>query len=775
MTTPPTRQTFAIEGMHCASCVARLENVLQQLPHVQAVSVNLATEQATVTGDVSADSIIQAVQSIGYQAHAPEKASSTTSIPTATVKSASVQPSSTNDLNVTAAMPHAAKAGSPDHSQSAKTNRFRLLFASACTIPLFLIHMLGWHFPGSDWLQFALATPVLFWAGQPIFRSAWRQLLHKETTMDTLIALGAGLSWLYSISLLVFPKALTMPHRGHDLYFETGAMIITLILIGRYLEAQARKQTGSAIHALMQLQPQSAWVQRQGEFQEVSVTEIGVGETILVRPGGRIPLDGIVLTGEGHANEAMMTGESLPVAKQEGASVLAGSLLEAGSLEIRVTHVSQETTLAHMITLVEQAQKEKPPIQRLADQVAGFFVPVVLFLALLTLTLSLLNHQPLPAAIAATVSVLVIACPCALGLATPTAIQVGLGRGAELGILIQDTMGLELAHHLDVLVFDKTGTLTEGHPAVVAFHNVSTLPDHILLQEAAALELYSEHPLASAFKASATLENPHPQPTLVVEHFKNHSGAGVSGNVDSHHILLGKPAWIADQGIEVPPVLSHKIGKASQKGQTPVVMAINGKASALFLIADPLKPIAAEAIQNIRRLGIRPLMLTGDTRETAQTIGQEAGLLPAEIIGALTPAEKVSHIQALQDTHRRVGMVGDGINDAPALAQADVSIAMGTGTDIAMQAAQMTLIHGDIGKTVEAIRLSRAIYSTIRQNLFWAFIYNIIALPLAALGYLTPTIAALAMSFSSISVVLNALRLKRFQPKTAATGIPSAL
>lgn len=738
---PHERQMFQIDGIHCGSCVARIEQGLKQaFPQLTDVRVNLATGQALLEGQVNADAVVQAIDKLGYQASVSAPASHR---PASHWKESRRQ----DDL------PAEGK-----QAQALKQARLRLIVAIGLTIPLFAIHMAGLHFSGSGWVQFVLASVVLFYAGQDIFRMAWQMLKRLDNNMDTLIALGSGIAWLYSTVLLVFGE----PHAA--LYFETAGMIVTLILLGRYLEARARRRAGEAIEALMRLQPDTAWLLKNGAPVEVPVQEIDTGDLVLVRPGSTIPLDGIVTEGESSVNESMMTGESLPVSKKAGNAVIGGTLNQSGGLTVQVSHVGADTMLSHMIELVEKAQTDKPAIQRLADKIAGMFVPVVLGLAVVTLAGWWFTGHTLTEGLTAAIAVLVIACPCALGLATPTAVQAGLGRAAGEGILIRDTNGLEQAHKLDMLVMDKTGTLTLGKPTVQALHTLADFSEEDCLRWAAALESRSEHPLGAAIVQAATDRQLDWRQSEVLN-FRSQTGAGVMGTVEGHRVQIGKPSFLADQGISTATVF-HRLDKASQKGQTPVLMAVNEKAAAVFLLADPLKSDASDAIHRLRCMGVKPYMLSGDRKETALAIGKQAGLAESEIRANVNPQEKLEFLKDLQrdGEHRRdrriVGMLGDGINDAPALAQADVSIAMGTGTDIAMQAAQITLVHGDIAKAVDAIRLSRAIFKVIRQNLFWAFFYNLIAIPAAALGVLNPIIAAAAMSLSSVTVVLNSLRLK---------------
>jgi Cu+-exporting ATPase len=736
------KQIFLVNGMHCGSCVARIEEGLKRaFPQLTDVRVNLATGQAVVEGVVAPQDVLAALQSLGYEAQLSQSQ-----------KGAS-------ELDAQSKGPGQGQAS----ERAALQAKRRLILAVVLTVPLFAMHMAGLHFSGSGWLQMGFATPVLFYCGFSIFKSTFQLLRRWESNMDTLIALGSGVAWLASVFSLGLWQAGTVAHP--TLYFETGAMIITLILLGRYLEAKARGRAGQAIEALMRLQPDATLVQREGQWVEAPVEAIVVGDLLMVRPGGRIPLDGLVKEGIALVDQSMMTGESEPVQKNPGDAVIGGTLNESGNLIVQVTQVGELTMLARIIDLVQEAQTGKPPIQRFADKVAGVFVPVVLVLAVMTLLGWWLTGHALSEGLNAAIAVLVIACPCALGLATPTAIQVGLGRAASKGILIRKPEGLELAHQLDVLVMDKTGTLTLGAPQVLSFEAKGNFAVADCLRWAAALESRSEHPLARAVSAYAALQGQTGQDALSVQHFVSQAGFGVSAQVEGRRIMIGKPDYLALHGVVVASV-SERLDLAALRGQTPVLMAVENQLAGCFLMSDPLKPDVSEAIQRLRTMQIKPLMLSGDRAETAQSIGRQAGLRPAEIKADVSPLEKLEFlkaIQQIQDGRGRaiVGMVGDGINDAPALAQADVSIAIGTGTDIAMQTAQITLVHGDIIKVVEAIALSRAIFTTIRQNLFWAFFYNVIALPLAALGLLNPMIAAAAMALSSVTVVLNSLRLRR--------------
>lgn len=724
--TLPNEQMFQIQGMHCGSCVNRVEQAMRQaFPDLIEVRVNLANGSMLVNGPVAVNAVVSLIQSLGYQA--------------------SLMQTDRPDIPL---------ADITDQERSA---RIRLIVAIVLTVPLFAIHMLGLHFVGVGWLQLVLATPVLFYGGAGILGSALRQLPRLQSDMNTLVALGSGVAWAYSVYAL-------LSARQTGLYFETGAMIVTLILLGRYLEARAKARAGQAIRALISLQPDMALKQSGGNWVEAPVSTLLPGHVVLVRPGEQVPVDGRVQTGHSMVDESMLTGESLPVSKQEGDGVIGGTVNQHGSLTVLVTHAGQDGLLARMVALVHKAQTGKPPIQKLADKVAVFFVPVVLLLALLTLLGWLALGASLEQAMGSAIAVLVIACPCALGLATPTAIQVGLGRAAQEGILIRDTDGLELAYRLTVLIMDKTGTLTEGRPEVVALTLSPGFETTEVLRLATLLERHSEHPLGKAIVRYAEAQGITGK-MGEVEDFVSQPGAGVGARVNGRSVLMGNAVYLRGHQIADPALPTD--GPGGLTDETAIFMAVDGQLAAIFRVKDPLRADAFKAVAALRQLGIQPRMLSGDRWETALAVGKQAGFEPDEIQGEATPADKLASIQSCQRSNSAVsvvvGMVGDGVNDAPALAQADVSIAMGGGTDVAMQTAQITLLHGDIFKVVETIALSRAILRVIRQNLFWAFFYNVIAIPAAMLGWLNPVIAAGAMAFSSVSVVVNSLRLRHYR------------
>ena len=701
-----------IEGMTCASCVARVEKALKAVPGVATAEVNLATETATVSLAEGAPphSLLAAVERAGYAARL-------------------------------APAPQTAK----DRSW------WPVALAAGLTLPLIASMLAGWSLPG--WLQLALATPVQFWLGARFYRAGWKALLARSGNMDLLVALGTSAAYGLSVYML-------WKHWEHEphLYFEASAAIITLVLLGKWLEARAKRQTTAAIRALQALRPETARVRRGSTEIDVPVGELGLDDLVVVRPGERMPADGIVLEGRSHADESMLTGDSLPVAKEPGNAVTGGAVNGEGVLAVRVTAVGAQTTLARIIDLVESAQAKKAPIQRLVDRVSAVFVPVVLVIAFATLLGWGMASGNWEQAILNAVAVLVIACPCALGLATPTAIMAGTGVAARHGILIKDAEALEIAHGVDAVAFDKTGTLTAGKPSLAALEPYRMERD-ALLELAAALQAGSEHPLARALVAAAggAIAGQAREVRAV-------PGRGIEGFVAARHVAIGSSRWMRELGVDTD-VLGDNAVKLAQQGYSVSWIAdLTDRPALLGVMAfgDAPRPEAAEAVAQLKARGIRTVMLTGDNRAAAEAVGRRLGI--DDVRAEVLPADKADALSDLGKRYR-TAMVGDGGNDAPALAAADLGIAMGSGTDVAMHAAGVTLMRPDPRLVGAAIDISRRTYAKIRQNLFWAFVYNVVGIPLAALGVLTPVIAGAAMALSSVSVVANALLLKRWKPE----------
>ena len=727
--------TLDIEGMSCASCVGRVEKALLKVAGVQTVAVNLASEKATLgtAGVVPLDKLVAAVKAAGYEASLPKPA-------------------------------QAASAG-----KSVLPSWWPVAVAALFTLPLVLPMLLmpfgsGWALPG--WWQLALATPVQFWLGARFYRAGWRALKAGSGNMDLLVALGTSAAYGLSLYLLLAAGHGAMAH----LYFEASAAVITLVLLGKWLETRAKRKTADAIRALNALRPERATVRRiedgSSVDRDIAIAALQLGDVVVVRAGERIAVDGVVLEGHSQVDESLLTGESLPVEKQQHDRVTAGAVNGAGLLLVSTTAIGAETTLARIIRMVEHAQAAKAPIQRLVDQVSAVFVPVVLLIAVLTLLGWGLASGDWQQALLNAVAVLVIACPCALGLATPTAIMAGTGVAARFGILIKDAEALEIAHRISVVAFDKTGTLTVGHPALLAL--LPSVPDASddLLALAAAVQRGSEHPLARAVIAAAELKGL--PAALTASQVQAVAGRGIQASVGARQCYLGSSRWMQELGVDLGP-LASQAAQLETEGRTVswLAAATGGPPALAGLLAfgDETKATARAAIQQLQRLSLRVAMVSGDNHGSANSVGRQLGI--DEIHAEILPAEKARVITDLKTGGAVVAMVGDGINDAPALAAADVGIAMSTGTDVAMQAAGITLMRGDPGLVADAIDISRRTYSKIRQNLFWAFIYNLVGIPLAALGYLNPVLAGAAMAFSSVSVVSNALLLRRWRPTSA--------
>ncbi|MEG4035931.1 heavy metal translocating P-type ATPase [Microcoleus sp. S36b_A4] len=747
--------TLKLRGMSCASCASSIEQAIQSVPGVLECHVNFGMERATIQYDskqTNLETIQSAVDDAGYQA-----------------------------------LPLQEMAATEDDSEQAarksesQTLQRKLWTAGIISTLLFvgaIPAMTGLHLPfippwlHNFWLQLVLTSPVQFWCGKSFYVGAWKSFKRRVATMDTLIALGTSAAYFYSVFVTFFPGFLTAQGLTPSVYYEVAASVIALILLGKTLENRAKGETSEAIRKLMGLQAKTARIVRNGEELEVPIAQVEIGDIVQVRPGEQIPVDGDVIEGASTVDEAMVTGESLPVKKQLGDEVIGATINKTGSFKFRATRVGKDTFLAQIVKMVQDAQGSKAPIQKLADQVTGWFVPVVISLALATFIIWFNTTGNFTLATVTMVGVLIIACPCALGLATPTAVMVGTGKGAENGILIKGAESLELAHQIQIIVLDKTGTLTEGKPTVTDFVTIKGTENSNelkLLQLAASVERNSEHPLGEAVVRYAQSQEVN---LTDVKDFEAIAGSGVRGVVAGKSIALGTLRWMQELGCDTE-YLELRARALEAASKTVVWMAIEGKIEAILGIADALKPSSAQAVKALQKLGLEVAMLTGDNRATAESIAQSVGI--TRVFAEVRPDQKAAQIQALQRRGKIVAMVGDGINDAPALALADVGIAIGTGTDVAIAASDITLISGDLQGIVTAIKLSRATMRNIRENLFFAFIYNIAGIPIAAgilypiFGWLlNPIIAGAAMAFSSVSVLTNALRLRNFKPKSLA-------
>ncbi|WP_405636377.1 heavy metal translocating P-type ATPase [Streptomyces sp. NBC_01178] len=744
---------LAIGGMTCASCAARIEKKLNRMDGVEA-TVNYATEKAKVTyqgSEVSVDDLIATVEATGYTARRPA--------PPATAPR-------------TGGGTDAADAPAQDAEDDGLTSlRQRLTTAVVLAVPVIAMAMVpALQFDYWQWLSLTLTAPVVTYAAWPFHRAAWTNAKHGAATMDTLISVGTSAAFLWSLWALFFGTAgmvgMTHPFEftiarsdgAGNIYLEAAAGVTAFILAGRYFEARSKRKAGAALRALLELGAKEVTVLRDGVESTIPTAELQVGDRFLVRPGEKIATDGTVVEGSSAVDASMLTGESVPVEVTTGDPVTGATLNAEGRLVVEATRVGADTQLARMAQLVEDAQNGKASAQRLADRISAVFVPVVIALALATLGYWLGNGAGLTAAFTAAVAVLIIACPCALGLATPTALMVGTGRGAQLGILIKGPEVLETTRRADTIVLDKTGTVTTGRMTLQTIHTTPTTTETEVLRLAGALENASEHPIAQAVATAAThTTGPLPTP----EDFQNVPGLGVQGIVEGHAVLVGREQLLAQWEIHLPTPLAEAKQAAEAAGRTAITVAWDGEARAVLEVADAVKDTSAEAIRRLRALGLTPILLTGDNRAVAESVAAEVGI--DEVYAEVMPQDKVDVVKRLQAEGRSVAMVGDGVNDAAALAQADLGLAMGTGTDAAIEAGDLTLVRGDLNAAADAIRLSRRTLSTIRTNLFWAFAYNVAALPLAAAGLLNPMIAGAAMAFSSVFVVGNSLRLRTFK------------
>lgn len=738
------KAALAVQGMTCATCVERVEKALAQMDGVLEASVNFATEQAAVVylpGAVERSDLVRVIEQAGYQ------------------------------VVETGAAEEETSAEEEFRRREYRRLRFKVIVGVTLSVPIFLGSFPEWFGNlgplNNIYVLWAMTTPVQFWVGWRFYQGAFAAARHHYADMNTLVAAGTSAAYFFTVTGILFPQFYHRSGQEMPMYFDTAAIIITLILLGRMLEARAKGQTSNAIRKLMGLRPKTARIVRGGAEVDIPVEEVKVGDIVVVRPGERVPVDGVVQSGSSSVDESMITGESIPVEKRQGGEVIAATINKMGSFRFEATRVGKDTALAQIIRLVQEAQGSKPPIARLADVISGYFVPAVFAVATLTFFIWLLfGPEPsLNRAVLNFVAVVVIACPCALGLATPTAVMVGTGRGAENGVLIRGGDSLETAHKVDTVVLDKTGTLTEGEPVVTDIVTDSGWQEEEILGLAAAAEKGSEHPLGEAIVSSAMgrgIDIPAPESFLAL------AGQGVEAAVTGHAVLIGNPGLLTGRGMSLDGFEQHG-HELSGQGKTPMFMAVDGRPVAVIGVADTIKENSRGTVAQLQKLGKEVIMLTGDNWRTAEAIGREAGV--DRVLAEVRPEDKAAEIKRLQGEGKKVAMVGDGINDAPALAQADVGIAIGTGADVAMEAADITLISGDLQGIVTSIALSHRTIQIIKQNLFWSFIYNTLLIPVAAgvlypfFGVLlNPIFAAGAMGMSSVSVVSNSLRLRRFRP-----------
>ncbi|AYY13819.1 copper-translocating P-type ATPase [Actinobacteria bacterium YIM 96077] len=749
-----SRIEIAIGGMTCASCAARIEKKLNRVDGVTA-SVNFATEKAQVeySDAVAPDELVSVVEQAGYQASLP---------PMSDTSSGRTEVSGEADVDDV----------DDAHDRELESLRFRVIISAVLSLPVIAMAMVpALQFEHWQWLSLTLAAPVVIWGGWPLHKAAWTNLKHATATMDTLISMGTGAALLWSVYALFFGTA-GEPGMSHsfeltvsrtdglsNIYLEVGAGVVTFILLGRYFEVRSKRRAGAALRALLELGAKEVSILRDGREVRVPAGELMVDDVFVVRPGEKIATDGVVVEGSSAVDESMLTGESVPVEVGPGDRVTGATVNAGGRLVVRASRVGGDTQLAQMVKLVEEAQSGKAAIQRLADRVSGVLVPGAIAIAVAALGYWLGTGSSPATAFTAAVAVLIIACPCALGLATPLALMVGTGRGAAMGVLIKGPEVLESTRKVDTIVLDKTGTVTTGQMTLIDVVVDGDTSKDEALRLVGALENASEHPIAQAI-ARAAEQRVGDLPE--VESFENVEGQGVQGVVDGYAVVAGRESLLADWSQPLSAELTEAKLTAERRGQTAIAAGWDGAARALLVVADAIKPTSAEAISQLRELGLTPILLTGDNETVARSVAAEVGI--AEVIAEVLPKDKVEVVRRLQGDGKIVAMVGDGINDAAALAQADLGLAMGTGTDVAMEAGDLTLVRGDLRAAVDAIRLSRRTLGTIKTNLMWAFGYNTAAIPIAAAGLLNPMLAGAAMGLSSVSVVMNSLRLQRFQP-----------
>lgn len=738
---------LAITGMTCASCAARIEKRLNKVDGVTA-TVNYATERASVRADSSipVEDLVAAVESAGYSARPVQRPGQSSTV-------------------------EASDAATVSDDASLAEARQRLIGSAVLSLPVVVLAMVpSWQFEYWQWLSLTLAAPVVTWGAWPFHRAAWRNAKHAVATMDTLISVGVSAAFGWSVYALFFGDA-GIPGMTHGfmwvadrdmgtslIYLEVAAGVTTFILAGRYFEARAKRRSGAALRALLELGAKDVAVVREGVEVRIPIEQLSVGDLFVVRPGEKVATDGVVHDGSSAIDASLVTGEPVPVEVEPGDAVIGATVNAGGRLVVRATRVGSDTKLAQIARLVEDAQTGKAPVQRLADRISAVFVPIVIALAFATLGFWLATGYDASVAFTAAVSVLIIACPCALGLATPTAIMVGTGRGAQLGIIIKGPEVLESTRRVDTIVLDKTGTVTTGKMALVDVVPSTGVDRDELLYLAGSLEHASEHPIAEAIAEAASRQ----RPLTTVESFVSTRGLGVSGVVDGHAVVAGRQRFLADWALFPDEHLTAALDEAEASGRTPIMVGWDGEMRGVLVVADTVKATSMQAITEFRALKLRPILLTGDNRRAAESVAAEVGIGADDVIAEVLPEDKVDVVRRLQVDGSVVAMVGDGVNDAAALAQADLGLAMGTGTDAAIEASDLTLVRGDLRSAGDAIRLSRRTLATIKGNLFWAFAYNVAALPLAAAGLLNPMLAGAAMAFSSIFVVTNSLRLRRF-------------